>query len=212
GTVTLLNFDNSTFISSRFKQPDVSEDICACGALFKKMISSATPLEGEGLSKAAGSIIKRTEAKSYMQFRSASEMKNAFKIYGGAKDKLSYVKSMIPGFRRGRLLNKIIALVVYADAAYHIYAGLYQIIEHDKPTDIPNGIFMIVYSLSMIIMPFFILSDFLYYRERLPFIRRLSRPLKTAVGVILTIFAYFFIGLKISYYSRIFLFYLFKIS
>ncbi|MCC8098340.1 MAG: serine/threonine protein kinase [Eubacterium sp.] len=181
-----------------FGQTDAATDIYACGILFNYLIEGKLSLE-ERKKGAAAYIIKRcTEIEPYRRYRSAKELKKALIGCGGLRSRLTSGLNKVPGFRSNRAVNKIAACAVYLAAACLLSLGLYAMAVSTNNSDLASSVVTAEAAFILILFPFFIIADFSYYRERLPFIRNRKTPGKILI-TLLFVAAELLIGLWAVY-------------
>lgn len=171
-----------------FSQTDVTSDIYSCGVLMNFMLTGGLPDECEykGKMKYILDCCMRLDPKA--RYQSAEELKIAVSnCYLSPKDILK-----IPGFRSNKLWKKLIAAVIYSAFIFFICGSFLNIIMRSDWASARNGFY---FGFLYYIIPFFLWSDYLYYLERLPFIRSRKKIIRNICGVAFAI-VFYLIALK----------------
>ncbi|MCD8238811.1 MAG: serine/threonine protein kinase [Clostridiales bacterium] len=181
-----------------FGQTDAAADIYACGVLFNYLIEGRLTVEEKKNNQAAYIIKRCTEIEPYRRYRSAKELKKALIGCGGIRSRLTSHINRVIGFRRNRPLNKIAACLVYAAALFWFCMGCFTMAVSTNTPDFASGAVTTEFAFLYILIPFFIIADFGYYRERLSFIRN-KRLKGKAVITLLILLGEFLLSVGVVY-------------
>jgi len=173
-----------------FRQTDERADIFSVGVLMNFMLTGKFPgtkiyNKTEGVRRI---ILKCIEIDPLNRFKNVKALKIA--LYKFPKYDYSFLR--IPGFRTKKMWKKIIAIIIYYIWLFWTFPYLISFISFlGNPEDTETLItFTELFCLTTgcLLVPFLLMSNYVYFTERIPIIRRFPKYLKALVRFILSIF------------------------
>lgn len=164
-----------------FSQSTPQTDIYALGVLMSFMLTGALPIKKRYSGPLSGVIARCTEIDSKKRYESVGELKKAL----GMKNKKSYsysekITDYIPGLRSKSKAKRVWSVIGY------IFIGLFMYTAYRlKCRNVTDFLKITAMFLTMFFIPIMIFSDFLDFKERIPFLKKINRLLLNIIlGVI----------------------------
>lgn len=172
-----------------FRQTDERADIFSIGVLMNFMLTGELPGtkiydKSEGVRRI---ILKCIEIDPSNRFKDIKALKTA--LYKFPAYDYSFLR--IPGFRTKKTWKKIIAVIVYYIWLCGTFVSLILLIAFldntENTNNLSGSVGMFSFITGFILVPFLLMSNYVYFTERVPIIKSLPKCLKGLVRFILAV-------------------------
>lgn len=164
-----------------FTQTDVTSDVYSCGVLMNFMLTGSLPDECRYKGKMDYILNCCMQMNPGARYESIEELKNMIICYQTSKK--DFLK--FPGFRSNKTWKKIVSTFVYMICTFFVFACFLDVITEGGSVVEDTYIFVSV--LMMTLIPFFSITNYCYYQERVPFIRNCKKRTRCIIGIVLGI-------------------------
>lgn len=187
-----------------FTQSDKRTDVYAVGALMNVMLTGKLPGELMYQNGNLGKMIKKcTQLDPEKRYQSAGEMLRELLELNERKTQLEksdtsvQSRSIVPGFRTGKLWKKVVASV------YYVVMGIYSVASVTECSVTLLGGVLEFFAVGIYVwLAVFLSFNFLDWMGKVPIIKKLNRSGKMILGVLLWI-SLFYCGYALEEYVRI---------
>lgn len=165
-----------------FRQTDVTSDVYSCGVLMNFMLTGSLPDECRYKGKMDYILNCCMQMNPGARYESIEELKNMIICYQTSKK--DFLK--FPGFRSNKTWKKIVSVFVYMICALAVFGFVGVSMEEGNGTIVEN-IYGLSSALMLTLIPFFSMTNYCYYQERVPFIRNCKKRTRSIMGIVLGI-------------------------
>ncbi len=180
-----------------FAQTDVTADIYACGVIMNVMLTGKLPTDEKYRGRLDYIIDRCINIDPKERYHSAGELKAALIRSEGIMGRAINCFGRLPGFGGGGF-EKAAAVVVYTTAAFFFAVAVLSLAILGSKDDF---VIYSMFSIFVVLMPFFIASNYLGFIDRMSFTKNLSKRFRQIIcymlafcefTVSLFLFLYFF--------------------